>query len=106
VCVCVSPIVAKQRLSKIPLSLLGNGSVKTPLSLLEQRVGRNVAAVTNTHSTIKELLDVSFAMWPVSYQGKSAISSSQNLFYYPTERGFHCNKSTRARGTMFPTPLM
>jgi hypothetical protein len=45
VCVCVPPIVARQRL------------------------GRNVTAVTNTHATIDELLDASFSMWPVSYQG-------------------------------------
>jgi hypothetical protein len=37
-----------------------------PLSLLG-----NVTAVTNTHATIEELLDASFSMWPVSYQGKS-----------------------------------
>jgi hypothetical protein len=36
-CVCVSvysPIVARQRLGKIHLSLLGNGLVKIPISLL------------------------------------------------------------------------
>jgi hypothetical protein len=44
---------------KIPLSLLDNGSVKIPLSLLvaRQRLGRNVTAVTNTQATIEELLD-------------------------------------------------
>jgi hypothetical protein len=26
--------------------------------------------MTNTHATIEELLDASFSMWPVSYQGK------------------------------------
>jgi hypothetical protein len=46
VCVCVSPIAARQRL------------------------GRNVTAVMNTHATIEELLDASFSVWPVSYQGK------------------------------------
>jgi hypothetical protein len=35
--------------------------------------------VTNTHATIEELLDASFSMWPVTYQGKYAISSSQNF---------------------------
>jgi hypothetical protein len=35
-----------------------------------QRLGRNVTAVTNTRATIQELLDASFSMWPVSYQGK------------------------------------
>jgi hypothetical protein len=41
--------------------------------------GGNVTAVTNTHATIEELLDASFSMWPVSYQGKYAIISSQNF---------------------------
>jgi hypothetical protein len=61
VCVCVSlhpPIVARQR--------LGNN----PVIVAWQRLGRNFTAVTNTHATIKELLDSSFSMWPVSYQGK------------------------------------
>jgi hypothetical protein len=50
------------------LSLLGNG--KFPLIVASQRLGRNVTAVTNTHATIEELLDASFSMRPVSYQGK------------------------------------
>jgi hypothetical protein len=33
-CLCIPPTVAWQRLGKIPLSLLGNGSEKIPLSLL------------------------------------------------------------------------
>jgi hypothetical protein len=36
----------------------------------KQRLGRNVAPVMNTHAAIEELLDASFSMWPVSYQGK------------------------------------
>jgi hypothetical protein len=58
---CVSvypPIVARQRLGK------------NPLTVARQRLGRNVTAVTNTHATIEELLDASFSMWPLSYQGK------------------------------------
>jgi hypothetical protein len=55
---CISPIVARQRLGK------------NPLILARQRLGRKVTAVTNTHSTIEKLLDASFSMWPVSYQGK------------------------------------
>jgi hypothetical protein len=60
-CLCVSvdpPIVARQRLGK------------SPLSVARQRLGRNVTAVTNAHETIEDLLDASFSMWPVSYQGK------------------------------------
>jgi hypothetical protein len=60
-CLCVSlysPIVARQRLGKnLPIAA-------------RQRLGRNVTAVTNTQATIEELLDASFSMWPVSYQGK------------------------------------
>jgi hypothetical protein len=74
-------------------SLLGNGSVKNPLTVARQRIGknphidarqrlaRNVTALTNTQETIEELLDASFSMWPVMYQGKKAISSSQNSLY-------------------------
>jgi hypothetical protein len=64
-CVCLSvypPIVARQRLGK------------NPPFVARQRLGRNANAVTNTHATIEELLDASFTMWPVSYQGKQAIS--------------------------------
>jgi hypothetical protein len=57
--------------------LLGNGSVKIPV-VARQRLGKNVTAVTNIHATIEELLDT-FPMWPVSYQGKYAINSSQNF---------------------------
>jgi hypothetical protein len=42
---------------KIPLSLLGNGSVNIPLIVARQRLGRNVTEVTNTHTTVEELLD-------------------------------------------------
>jgi hypothetical protein len=65
----------------MPLSLLGNGSLKnTPIIarqqlgkketiVARQRLGRNVTAVTNTHATIEELLGA-FSLWPVSYEGK------------------------------------
>jgi hypothetical protein len=52
------PIVARQRLGKnLPI-------------IARQRLGRDITAVMNTHATIEELLDASFSMWPVSYQGK------------------------------------
>jgi hypothetical protein len=57
-CLCILPVVARQRLGK------------HPLIVATQWLGRNVTAVTNTHATIEELLDASFLMWPVSYQGK------------------------------------
>jgi hypothetical protein len=43
---------------------------KNALIVARQRLSRNVTAITNTHATIEELLDVSFSMWPVYYQGK------------------------------------
>jgi hypothetical protein len=77
--VCVStPIVARQQLGKIPLIVarqrLGKNLPivakqrlgKNPPIVARQRLGRNVTAVTNTHATIEELLDVSFLMWAVS----------------------------------------
>jgi hypothetical protein len=62
-CVCVFSlslpgIVDRQRLGKhLP-------------NVARQRLGRNVTAVTNTHAAMEELLDASFSIWPVSYQGK------------------------------------
>jgi DeoR/GlpR family transcriptional regulator of sugar metabolism len=35
-----------------------------------QLLDRNVTVVTNTHATIEELLDASFSVWPVSYEGE------------------------------------
>jgi hypothetical protein len=55
---CIHLIVARQRLGKNP-----------PI-IARQRLGRNVTALTNTHAITKELLDPSFSLWPVSYQGK------------------------------------
>jgi hypothetical protein len=70
VCVCVSlSVVARQRLGKNPLIVARQRVGKNPAIVAMQRLGRNVTAVTNTHATIEELLDASFSMWPVSYQG-------------------------------------
>jgi hypothetical protein len=70
-CVCVIPsTVARQRLGKNPLTVPRQRLVKNPPIVARQRLGRNVTAVTNTHATIEELLEASFLMWPVSYQGK------------------------------------
>jgi hypothetical protein len=74
VCVCVESVypllVARQRLGKTPLIVVRQRLGKHPLIVARQRLGRNVTAVTNIHAKIKELLDASFSMWPVSYQGK------------------------------------
>jgi hypothetical protein len=70
VCVCVCPlIVARQRLDKHPLIVAKQQLGKNPPIAAKQRLRRNTA-VPNTHATIEELLDASFSMWPVSYQGK------------------------------------
>jgi hypothetical protein len=94
-CLCIPPLLSLLRnvSVKVPLSLLGNGSVKIavpllgngsikiPLSFIGKRLGRNppivdkqrsdskVTEVTNTYATVEWLLDTSFSMWPVSYQG-------------------------------------
>jgi hypothetical protein len=74
------PIITRQRLGKNShiVFRLGNNPViiarqrlgKNPPIVARQRLGRNVTVVTNTHATIEELLDASFSMWPVTYQGK------------------------------------
>jgi hypothetical protein len=46
------------------------GLGKNPPNVARQRLGTNVTTVTNTHATIEESLDASFAMWPMSYQRK------------------------------------
>jgi hypothetical protein len=53
----------------------------SPLIVARQQLGRNVIAVTNTHTTTEELLDTLFPMWPVLYQGKQVISYSQNFLF-------------------------
>jgi UDP-3-O-[3-hydroxymyristoyl] glucosamine N-acyltransferase len=75
-------IVARQRLGKNSLIVARQRLGKISLIVARQRLGRNVTAVTNTHLTIEELLDVSFSMWPLSFQGKQPISSSQNFLLH------------------------
>jgi hypothetical protein len=73
VCVCLSVhshIVARQRLSKNPLIVARQRIGINSLIVDNQRLDRNVKTVTNTHAKIEELLDASFSMWPVWYQGK------------------------------------
>jgi hypothetical protein len=72
VCLCILPIVVRQRLGK------------NPLIVARQRLDRKFTAVTNTRATIEKLLDSSFSMWPVPYEGKQAISSSQNFLFART----------------------
>jgi hypothetical protein len=71
VCVCVSPlIVARQRLGKKTPIVARQRLGKNPPIVARQRLGRNVIVGKNTHATIEELLDASFSMRLVSYQGK------------------------------------
>jgi hypothetical protein len=55
VCLCISLIVARQRLGKNPLIVANQRLDKNPLIVATQRLVRNVTAVTNTHTTIEEL---------------------------------------------------
>jgi hypothetical protein len=75
-------IIARQRLGKNPLIVARQRMGKIPLIVARQRLSRKVSVVTNTHATIEILLDASFSMWSVSYQGKYAINSSQNFLLY------------------------
>jgi hypothetical protein len=75
------PIVDRQRLGKSPPFVARQRLCKNPSIVARPPLGRNVTAVTNIHASIEELLDASFLMWPVSYQGKQAISSSQNFLF-------------------------
>jgi hypothetical protein len=83
VCVrlCIPLIVARQRLGESPLIVARQRLGKNPSIVARQWLGRNVTAVTNTHATIEELLVASFSLWPVSYQWKKAICSSQNFLF-------------------------
>jgi hypothetical protein len=60
---------------KVSLSLLSNGFVKIQLLLLGKIQYKNVTASTITHATIEELLDMSFYITSVSYEGKYTIES-------------------------------
>jgi hypothetical protein len=57
VCLCIPPIVARQRLGKNP-PIVGR-----------QPLGRNVTAVTNTHATVEELL-----FWRVVFNVARVVS--------------------------------
>jgi hypothetical protein len=47
-----------------------------------QRMGKNVTAATNTHTTIEELLDASLSMLSVSYQRKVSEQFFPELFVF------------------------
>jgi hypothetical protein len=70
VCLCIPPIVPRQRLGKIPLIVARQRLVKNPPIVSRQWLRTNVTAVTNTHATIEKILNPSFSMWSVSYQRK------------------------------------
>jgi hypothetical protein len=56
VCVSVCPPWLLGNCSvNVPLTLLGNGSVKFLPIVARQRLSRNVTTVRNTHATIEEL---------------------------------------------------
>jgi hypothetical protein len=70
VCLYIPPYRFRQRLGKNPPIIARQWLGKNLPIVARQRLGRNVTAVTNTHATIEKLLDASFLMWPMSYQGK------------------------------------
>jgi hypothetical protein len=74
VCVCVGlcipPTLARQWLGKNALIVARQRLGKNPSIVARERLGRNVTAVTNAHAKLEELLDASFSIWLVSYQGK------------------------------------
>jgi hypothetical protein len=98
-CVCVSPIdfwIPKRIFIKLRMYIMASDPVSVahftnpshqPVSVCvspivaRQRLGKHVTAATNTHATIEEMLDASFSIRSVSYQGKYAISSSQNFLF-------------------------
>jgi hypothetical protein len=51
-CLCIPPIVARQRLGKNPLIAARKRLGKNPPIVGRQRLGRNLTAVTSTHGTI------------------------------------------------------
>jgi hypothetical protein len=61
--------------------MLGNGLKKNSPIVAKQWLSEMLAVATNTHTKIEELLNVSFFMWSVSYQGMSVISSSQKFLF-------------------------
>jgi hypothetical protein len=68
--VCAPLVVARQLLGKNPLIVARQRLGKSPATVAREQLGKNVTAITNTHATIEELLDASFSMSLVSYQGK------------------------------------
>jgi hypothetical protein len=70
VCLCITPIVARERLGRSTLVVARQRLGISPLIVARQRLGKNVNAVTNAQATIEELLQGPYSKWPVSYQGK------------------------------------
>jgi hypothetical protein len=55
---------------------------QNPPTVAMQRLGKNVTAATNAKTTIEELLDVSFSMRSVSYQGKRRLVLPRTCLYF------------------------
>jgi hypothetical protein len=72
----------KAHLNGVLHKSLPSGSVYVFLPVVAmQRLRKNVTTATNTHATVEELLDESFSMASMSYQGMQAVSSSQKVLY-------------------------
>jgi hypothetical protein len=63
-------IFMKLRMSTMAPQLISTACICIPLSLLRNGWVKEVTAATNTHLTIKELLEASFSMSSVSHQRK------------------------------------
>jgi hypothetical protein len=105
VCLCIPPIVARQRL------------VKNPPIVARKRLGRNVTAVTNTHATIEELLDASFPrtscllfllvlspIHPQVFQVISSLMVSRPKFYTSLSSSDSCYMPQPAHPPWFRLP--
>jgi hypothetical protein len=57
-------IVARRRSGKYPLTVARQRLCNNPPIVARRRLGTIVAAITNTHGAIEEVLDASFSMRP------------------------------------------
>jgi hypothetical protein len=113
VCLCIPLIVARQRIGKHPRIVARQRLDKSPPIVAKQRLGRNlpivarqwlgrnVTAVTNTHATIKELLDASFS----ALVGSPYIASERTAQKTPLTAVFLLRVHILCQGDVFTEPL-
>jgi hypothetical protein len=59
-----------------------------------QRLGKNITAATNTQAKREELLDVSFSLWPMSFQKKVGHHFFPELVQFLLYQNKLCNRIT------------